>query len=279
MQWINKRNKKTRKKAHRMVKNFIDESWVAANLRHEYCHLNSFCYKYPFRQLLMKEQKGLCCYCMRRMTAGGTNSNVTCEHVMPRHVKPEDRAFYYARINTFRKQVRPLLLDYGSAESKKRCHVRPYPHFCAYENLVLSCNGCIYQTSDPETEDMTKLHQTCNLKRGNKRVEPIFFYRLGKRDWRYECDGLITCNRRFDESVDALDLENPTLVLMRKAWADLPADWSIKDVQQAIDNEEMRQDIIASMNLTLHEQMKLQNKLYWQIFSEYDWFAGYYKQD
>jgi hypothetical protein len=277
MRWINKRNRNKRKKAHRIVRSFIDESWSLAHLRHEYCNYGFFRKNKSFRHLLMGEQKGLCCYCMRRMADEETNCNVTYEHVMPHHVKPEDRAFYYARINTFHKQVRPLLLDYESPQSKKRCFVKPYPHFCAYENLVLSCNGSIYQTTCPETEDMVKLHKTCNLKRGNKRVEPMFFYRLGKRDWRYERDGLITCGRLFDESVDALDLENPTLVLMRKAWADLPADWSIKDVQQAIDNEEMRQDIVASMNLTFHEQMKLQNKLYWQIFSEYDWFAGYYR--
>lgn len=52
-----------------------------------------------------------------------------------------------------------------------------------------------------------------------------------------------------------------------------------KNVRQAVDNEEIRQDIVASMNLTFHEQMKLQNKLYWQIFSEYDWFEGYYRGD
>lgn len=279
MRWINKRNKGICKKAHRIVKKFIDRSWSVANSRHEYCNYSFFRKNKPFRHLLMKEQDGLCCYCMRRMIAEGGNSNVTYEHVMPHHVEPKDKAFYYARINTFRKQVRSLLLDYGSAESEKRCFVSPYPHYCAYENIVLSCNGSIYQTANPETEDMAKLHQTCNLKRGKKRVEPIFFYRLDKLNWRYERDGRITCDDRFDESVDVLDLENPTLVLMRKAWAELPVDWTTENVRQAVDNEEIRQDIVASMNLTFHEQMKLQNKLYWQIFSEYDWFDGYYRGD
>lgn len=79
-------------------------------------------------------------------------AHTSLEHVMPHNsVDKQNRADYkkinyYKRFNkTFNRYVYYIHLN----GSKRRWHVGvPYPHFCAYENLVLSCDGSLFTDED-----------------------------------------------------------------------------------------------------------------------------------
>lgn len=276
MRFINKRNKKNRKRAHRMVKAFLRQTWLndGANSHYVNCSFSEFKRILPFRRLLFQEQRGFCCYCMRKLTLVGAHSNATLEHVMPHNVKCHDSAFYFARVSIFKKLVKVKKLD----GVKQKCGVRPYPHFCAYENLVLSCDGSIFQTENPDAENARNLHQCCNNARGYDQIEPLFFDSRIDTNFVYENDGLITCGDEYENSIRVLKLENSTLVMIRRGWAKLvKGGHNLMEVKKALEDVESRKLLVDDMNLPMAQQRRLMNKLYWTIFSEYSWFYDYYK--
>jgi hypothetical protein len=74
-----------------------------------------------------------------------------------------------------------------------------------------------------------------------------------------------------------LRLEHPTLVLIRKGWAKIAKRYSNKDVKDAINDEVKRLDIIIYMNLKINEETKLNNDIYWKLFTQYSWFGDYFR--
>lgn len=278
MRHINKRNKNTRKTAHRIVKKFVDTAWSEqegryVNFDYQTFRSSGFSESRSFKRLLLREQKGYCCYCMRHLIMGnGGRDNITYEHVIPHKVKKTDCAYYYARIPFSKRYIKVI-----DSTPSERCQVKPYPHFCAYENLVLSCDGNLVQIGQSRTQRGGRLHLTCNNKRGNERIEPIFFYHLPPLEWRYEYDGRITCSERFDDTVRILGLNNRTLILIRKAWATIDKSIKVENIREAIGDKCKRREIISKMDLSLREQQNLNNDLFWETFCEYDWFNQYFQ--
>lgn len=85
MQFISKF--KYKKKGHRIIKSFIKNKWD--NDIQRYVNLNYSELKRikTFKYLLLKEQQGFCCYCMRKIPF----NEVTLEHVMPHHLEDKKR--------------------------------------------------------------------------------------------------------------------------------------------------------------------------------------------
>lgn len=273
MRWINKRDKHNRKKAHQIVNRFLGNSWNENSGCYVNCNYDTFKNIKRFKSLLYHEQEGYCCYCMRKLNLKEKGKS-TIEHVMPYKVNNRDVAFYEAYVPHLRKNVRPLLI---SKETPRLKHYHPYPHFCAYENLVLSCSGLIYKTDNPSSEYSTKLHECCNNPRGTKRVIPMFFYKTHAFD--YELDGTLSFPSQYEESIKALRLETTdNLCLIRKAWASIVKYHTANDVAIALEKPDMREDILMDTSLTTLEARRLKHDLYWQLLYEYQWFDGYFRK-
>lgn len=280
MQFINKRNRNNRKRGHLISRHFLNSCWHEEIHQNVNCNYDDFSRRKDIKLLLYREQKGLCCYCMRQIKPLGSNKNATIEHVMPQKVKEEGDPFYFDKLKFFRKHVTTKAID-----KTKRWKRNKFPHFCAYENLTLSCDGSLY-TNEDEIHN-SHLHLTCNNVRGSERIEPLFFMKHIAQDLEYGEDGLIYFTKEFmesnaytdkyEETIDSLRLEHPTLVLIRKGWAKIAKRYSNKDVKDAINDEVKRLDIIIYMNLKINEETKLNNDIYWKLFTQYSWFGDYFR--
>lgn len=274
MRWINKRDKGNRKHAHRIVNRFLHDAWNEESGCYVNCDYDTFKNNKRFKSLLYHEQEGYCCYCMRKLDLNDKGKS-TMEHVMPHKAVDRDVAFYYAHVPNLRKNVRALLIKKDTSRLR---HFHPYPHFCAYENLVLSCSGSVYKTDAPDTELASKLHECCNNPRGSKRVIPMFFYKT--QDFNYEADGTLSFPPQYEDSIKALRLETTeNLRLMRKAWASIVKYHTVSDVVLAIDNPSQREDILMDTILTSSEVKRLKHDLYWHLLYEYRWFDGYFRKN
>lgn len=272
MQWINKRNKKNRKYAHHLVNRFLINSWNKENKCYINCNFDAFKTQRRFKSLLYREQLGYCCYCMRKLNLNDRGKS-TIEHVMPHKVEKKDVAYYYANTPHLRKNVRVLLIDKKTPHLK---NTRPYPHFCAYENLVLSCSGAVYQTENPEKEIASKLHECCNNPRGSNRILPMFFFKGVA--FEYNPDGTMDFPKEYEESIHYLRLETTdNLCLIRKSWAAIVKYYTIDDVARAIKDHTLRKEILMDTPLKFHEVKRLSHDLYWQLLYEYRWFGGYFR--
>ncbi len=273
MRWINKRDKRNRKYAHRIVNRFLHDAWDNESGCYINCDYDTFKNNKRFKSLLYHEQNGYCCYCMRKLDLED-KGKCTMEHVMPHKVNGKDVAFYYAHVPQLKKNVRALLIKKDTLCLR---HFHPYPHFCAYENLVLSCSGSIYKTDNPDTEFVSKLHECCNNPRGSKRVMPMFFYKT--QAFNYEVDGTLSFPPQYEESIKTLRLETTdNLCLMRKAWASIVKYHTLSDVERAIAEPSLREAILMDTPITIQEVKRLKHDLYWQLLYEYRWFYSYFRK-
>ena len=85
MQFINKF--KYKRKGHRIIKAFIKDKWNNDIQRDVNLNYNELKRIKAFKYLLLKEQQGFCCYCMRKIPF----NEVTLEHVMPHHLEDKKR--------------------------------------------------------------------------------------------------------------------------------------------------------------------------------------------
>lgn len=81
MQFINKF--KYKRKGHRIIKAFIKDKWNNDIQRYVNLNYNELKRIKAFKYLLLKEQQGFCCYCMRKIPF----NEVTLEHVMPHQTR------------------------------------------------------------------------------------------------------------------------------------------------------------------------------------------------
>ena len=268
MQYISKYN--FRKKGHAIFRKFLRQQWDKEagcyfNLNYKQLKRNK-----SFEHLLINEQHGFCCYCMRHLGKG----EVTLEHVMPQNIKnkiPELDIKYYAQYGRLKRKYVKYL---ESIPKDKRLKIPPYPHSIAYENIVASCTGKVHNEGQEYA-----LHQCCNNFRGNKKIIPFFFIPKIEFKIGYRNDGTIDYPERFDDTVESLNLKHPSLVFIRKIWAAVvKADITVKDVQKAQKDMQLREDIISDIDIVKEERKKLKNDIYWNLLNEFYWFHGYYKK-
>lgn len=273
MRWINKRDKRNRKHAHQIVNHFLGKAWDEESGCYVNCDYDTFKGSMRFKSLLYHEQEGFCCYCMRKLDLREKGKS-TLEHVIPHKVNEKDIAFYYAHVPHLKKNVKVLLVNKDTPRLK---HFHPYPHFCAYENLVLSCSGSIYKTDNPTNEYASKLHECCNNSRGTKRVIPMFFFKT--QPFEYEPNGFLSFPSQYEESIKVLRLETTdNLCLMRRAWASIVKYHTINEVALAIENPSLREEILMDTTLTTQDAKRLKHDLYWKLLYEYQWFDGYFRK-
>ena len=273
MRRINKRIRKYRLKAHRIVIRFLKQGWDEYSERYVNCDFESFRRNRHFTSLLHREQNELCCYCMRSLNLEEKGLH-TIEHVMPHNVKDTDVAFYYSNVPHLRKLVCRLKIDKTTPRLKV---MSPYPHFCAYENLVLSCSGAIYATDKPETEIIRNLHECCNNARGDLKILPVFFENDSL--FVYNDDGTMNFPEKYEDSIRILRLEsNDNLRLIRKTWSELMWNHTISEVRHAIDDVGLRKRMLADTILNFYEVRRMEKNQYWQLLYDYRWFGEYFSK-
>lgn len=276
MQWINKRNKHYRKRAHFIINRFVRDAWNADTQSYTNFNYDSFKRNKSFKALLFKEQNGYCCYCMRKMNLSESHL-CTIEHILPHKIKKEEKneiAYYYASVPFLSKYVHIIEPQFLK---KKLTKGKPYPHFCAYENLVLSCSGAIYKTDTPECESFSKLHECCNNYRGQKRIVPIFFKKY--IDIKYERDGLMTYDEKYLDTIEALNLEKKeNLRLIRRIWANIAfrSTYTLPDIKKALTDIKLRSAILEGTDLDRNQAKRFMAELYWKLPIEYEWFGQYF---
>lgn len=273
MRWINKRHKKHRKQGHSIVKMFLQNGWnndVGRYINASYSDLQS---ERKMEHLLLREQGCLCCYCMRTISV---KHKTTLEHILPRKTKESDSNKIYHYLNTARFMKR--YVKWTEEPPHKRIKVPPYPHYCAYENLVASCDGSVWDMNEPD-KLASKVHNTCNNIRKDKDIIPMFFDSEIERKLLYERDGELTYDEEiYGTTIDAIQLEHSALKLMRKSWAKLAkTQYTIDEVQKAVNDEQLRQTVLGEIGLTAAENDFLQRKNIWGLFYEYRWFYDYFK--
>lgn len=269
MQFINKYQ--NREKGHRIIKSFIKEHWD--DDCQKYVNLNydelKRCKK--FQHLLLNEQQGYCCYCMRKIPP----TDVTLEHVIPRNLGGDDekkkKEFkYYMQFG----YLKPRRIYYSpQIPASLKLHTPPYPHSIAYENLVASCNGRIYDGGSK-----CQLHACCNNFRGNEKIIPLFFLPRISQIVQYEKDGALTYDEeKYGASIDLLNLRHPTLFFIRKIWARIVTkDINMSQVKSALEDEKIRQNIIDDLDIPRADENKLKLDMYWKLFLEFHWFYYYF---
>ena len=229
MRWINKRDKQNRKNGHAIVKKFLKKGWDNQSKRYINCCYSDLQSEGSMTHLLLREQGYVCCYCMRAISY---KNHTTIEHVLPRKTKKDDYNTITHYLNTagFMKRY----VKWTEEPPQYRVKVPPFPHYCAYENLVASCDGSICDLKNPDCKYPRSLHNSCNNFRGNNEIIPMFFLKKINRVLTYERDGELTYSDKYDNTIKALNLEYDTLKLMRRAWAKVSEFYSVGDVEKAI---------------------------------------------
>lgn len=290
MRWIDKKDAFCSSRGHSLVNSFLERQWDEVDGCYVNCDFDTFKRNEAFKELLLEEQAWYCCYCMRDMSGqvGGQDNEcrcgVTLEHVIP-HKSRVDEDFYKKHCDCLNDVV---FYDINENDKKqKHLSTPPYPHFCAYENIVASCDGSIYQTEKPETENIYRLHETCNNKRGTKRIIPLFFNRDIETTLIYLGDGTVSYSDDvsdddaliWDETLEAVRLENKRLKMFRRAWAQISSsEYTDGQVYDARNNKVLRENIIKDIDMDTNDQLCLKKDLYWDLLCQYHWFYGYFKR-
>ncbi len=266
MQFINKNHPDNEIAGNGIIDLFIQSCWKPArkkykNLKYDYLRKDI-----TFTDLLLKtEQRGFCCYCMRKIPSNG----LTLEHVMPRKIKDDlaNQLLFYS------KYISPAKVKYQTAINQKiQLTPPPYPHEIAYENLTASCDGRLY-----EGGNKYRLHACCNNKRGNEKIIPLFFLPRIHYILIYEEDGRLTYEEEYDSTIKSLNLDCSSLRLIRKVWACLiNNNIKIADVKTAEKDKNLRKDIIVQLGLERSEESNIKNDLYWELLLQFYWFYGYF---
>jgi len=217
--------------------------------------------------VLELEQNGLCCYCLRKLSGCKTK---TIEHLICNHTQTiQDFNKYLSRRTVLNELA--FSKDFTSGNNPQ---YPPYPHSVAYQNLVVSCDGDLFNESNRAT--------SCNLKRRNKFLQPLPLYEDIQTKFIYHSNGMAewldNSNQTNKESVvSILGLNNAVLKMIRRIWFYV-ADHKINIHGVSRENliYEMYGNWVVGPDFSSKDYRMLFNfKLdkYWNLFLQYDAFA------
>lgn len=265
MQFIYKNQDKYCTIAHNILHSFINDCWQEDSGKYINLGYHELKRNREFNSLLLKEQKGFCCYCMRKIPSG----ELTLEHVIPHHIKDsleEQLLHYYCYIPS--KSV----IYKSDIEQNRRLAYPPYPHCIAYENLTASCDGRIYEGGEKYL-----LHACCNNKRGNDKIIPLFFLPRIHTILVYEEDGRLSYTDEYEATIKSLNLDCDALRLIRKVWARIRKNnIKIKEVIAGEGDQEIRKNIVVLLDMERPEEKTILHILYWKLLIQFYWFYHYF---
>ena len=265
MQFISKNNAIYFTKGHSIINSFIGDCWQKDSNRYINLSYDELKRNKNFNNLLLGEQKGFCCYCMREIPI----DKITLEHVMPKSITKNITSevvhyhqFIFSKMVVYSPKINP----------NNKLKYPPYPHCIAYENLTASCDGSIYDGGEEYI-----LHGCCNNKRGNDKIIPLFFLPRIHYILKYEVDGRLTYSDEYDATIRSLSLNCDSLRIIRKVWARIRDNKiTIPQVENAETDLNKRKDIIVQLDLEQSEEKDIKHDLYWKLLIQFKWFYGYF---
>ncbi len=284
-------------KAIKLLDQFMQERWVVeesayVNVSYETLRDKNPLTQKPYRKeledIISENQNGLCCYCMRKI---GDDETKTLEHIIPEGLdgktdKVSDKKEFDKYINynlPFLTKDNFVLSFVFKEENIKRAP--PFPHDISYHNLVLSCDGK-YPVGPRSRSAMT-----CNHKRDQDEIYPVFFDSVLSQAVEYDNAGEIFANAAVQESdktkivgfIVAANLSFISLRCIRYLWY-LVRHVPLADLKAvAKDGDDVSVSVfVASIVEGTTEMDKEVLKVFnsieaWNTFLRYEWFKSYYE--
>ncbi len=255
------------------VSDFINDNWLEQeDYIWKYQNIGYSQVKNPanvFRGFFVDDQNAKCCYCCRNIF---NNTTTELEHIIP-SAKSELADFkpYYDLSVILRENVIPQSVF---ENSDTEILSPPFPHHIAYQNIVASCNGRTFESSENFT--------CCNRERKDDFVPP---FNVMPESIEYLLDGTIVYLNDLEnrEYFSILNLDKEILNKIRRLWflfskSELTLENVLDDT--ILLKEKLVNYAIAN-SVTVAEDIKLletfSNINLWDTFKEYSFFFEYYK--
>ncbi|GHT61970.1 hypothetical protein FACS189451_05190 [Bacteroidia bacterium] len=215
--------------------------------------------------LLLKEQRNRCCYCMRKLDS--EDEEKTLEHLIPNKTKSKAIFDTYLNPETVLNDENVCFAE--DFINKQETKFPPYPHTIAYHNLSVSCNGKISRTD-------SAIH--CNLKRGDEYVKPFILYSKISAEFEYKPDGYVIWKdndkNRAKDALDELGLNTERLRIIRRIWFQaVQNNFSITectDIQKKEFLIKLEKEV-PNDELGILNDFK-NNQKHWNLLKKYDYF-------
>ena len=239
-----------------------------------------------WEDLLIKEQEGRCCYCMRTLIPRKLN----IEHVIPKTLCGDRGAAEYGRYAGCAQALRDYVMiadqfaektfaNQADIDSEQRM-----PHITAEANLLAACNG---KWGKPETGCC------CNNCRQDAFIVPIMLMEECKEYVDYDENGIVSV-LPIEPTLKTIieELNDETFIQVRKIWYKISGSPYSPDEVKAATGYVERVVIlktafgVANFEDDLSEDIKkfarlegnLHSTLYWDLLLSYDWFYHFYKE-
>ena len=220
MKWINKDKGNDKADAEQVVKDYLNNCCLQdgryQNVRYDkrdsgngqcFCNADGGNYRRRFTNILLRNQSGYCCYCMRKLKTAqneiDSDEVVTREHIIPRGFTVADTnkvSSYYQQCQEL-SVANVILTDKFEDESHNQNYdLPPFPHKVAYNNLVASCNGTFPYVRN---EKGSKQKICCNEKREEKDAFPIYFIQNVEELIEYCSNGEIQARNLASNDIQA----------------------------------------------------------------------------
>ena len=229
--------------------------------------------------LLLKEQHGRCCYCMRRLDDGKLN----IEHVVPRATKGKEGQQEYDKYAA----VAPAIHDHVTlsenipAISCKEDLVTldRMPHSIAHSNMLASCKGVM----GVEKEGVC----CCNQARGNNYLTPLMLMPEGPEKISYSKQGTMNLVQEDESWRKVKDkLNGETFQQIRSVWYHFSrTDYTVEQIKRMSNIAERIRLFKSAYNIKDFEALDIEiqkysgidSVTYWNILMSFDWFYNFYK--
>lgn len=228
-----------------------------------------------FKSLLLREQEGRCCYCMRRISSDVKDSNI--EHLVPKKSSAAEYSYYarYSDMLNYHVCHSETFENKSYANKKVVARTRTLPHMVAYENLVASC--------------MDTHH--CNSARGNEMIPALPIVHGIESKYIYSPVGRMVSEDKdseFGRAIDVLNLNYDLLLYIRLLWRKAASSaYTLAQITTITDITEKRSFLRTVFGKTSFTDLpdRWQNfaplgdnssTYYWDLFVRYDWFYDYY---
>lgn len=241
------------KEAVAIIDNLLNDCWIVTKYSEaNYSTLSKPKYRKPFVEILLQEQKGLCCYCMKILS---NDHHTTLEHIAPHHCTALEFDKYTAVEIT--KHVTHIsgFNYYDHIVSPPK-----YPHDIAYHNLLVCCKDC------NNTRDITFIRQFV--------YDPNITIEI-----EYDKQG-IAYSFKYNDELSIVGIStNPNLILYRNLWALFAES---KANASEVTYEDIENKILEMVGSTGDE--KLLENLFGtpsqkDELLKYKWFFDYYKNN
>lgn len=217
--------------------------------------------------ILLDEQEGRCCYCMRRIS-GLAPEERTIEHIIVNHPKNEDDYNQYLGKGS---QLDVADMISSATFLSKQTAPPPYPHSVAYENMLVSCAGHCHLGIGTSF--------TCNCYRGHKFIYPLPLMANVADEVKYQKNGFVYWVNETDTenpTIECLGLNYDILKLIRRLWYKL----SSTGLDAAnCDRQKLAYEVLGDMLDEGADDAYVQalflfanNDWYWNLLLQFDYF-------